>query len=231
VAGKTGCKATLTFTAATALSSGGLITLEYPARFFDTSKFPFLFAASGSFGFLSFGSSKMVMFAESLSFSLTFRTPSYIYPNGQISILFPPQFIYSMPASSCSIIYQQNIVGFSSSFLNNVVTITNIGGNYLSGTMDILCSGFSGSATPASANGIQISSPNVGYSAVSGSPCLRCVSNGTITDLGISSNTKVINISNQNITKSGDFICNFCANSESIVPYFLNFFFWIKKQK
>jgi hypothetical protein len=52
VAGKTGSKATLAFTAATALSSGGLITLEYPARFFDTSKFPFLFAASGSFGIL-----------------------------------------------------------------------------------------------------------------------------------------------------------------------------------
>jgi hypothetical protein len=53
---------------------------------------------------LSFGSSKMVIFAESLSFLLTFRSTSFIYPNGQISILFPPQFISSMPANSCSIV-------------------------------------------------------------------------------------------------------------------------------
>ena len=40
VAGKTGSQATLTFTAATALSIGGLITLEYPSGFFDTSTTP-----------------------------------------------------------------------------------------------------------------------------------------------------------------------------------------------
>ena len=78
VAGKTGCQATVTFTAATALLSGGLITLEYPSGFFDTSTTPGVVVAAGSVSASAFGATSVVLTLGSGAFVAKGGHPPYV---------------------------------------------------------------------------------------------------------------------------------------------------------